>query len=467
MKNKTIKIALSAFALLILASCGTNKLAAKLDKGDYFTLQETNKKGEYGPVFIFPERHDSRLIQAQTAWGLEDLRERGNINTIALEGMYIGEELDADKLSYRTDAEKYAVLLSLLERGEIKAPEMAYLARDSYVFGIEKEEQYNVTMPDDIDAVLFTYLAVGISIDLEEEIDLEDDEAFETMILQNPWALETYEMLSGGRSILAIIKRMEELEQKVRPVSFLFSSELKTGFKQLKEFFETAHQRSLTMANSVYEALQKKNEALAMIIGLNHTKEVTEYFDKKGVRYYVMDPAGLYGGDIWSDLTDTGFDKKRAVLPVFEYEGISRFFVNEWNTRPVIDRDWFKKENHFVLLIERIIAGLKDFASGGLRVDEETMDRTNPKDIKFKMVNENGRELYLRAVANPQNRQFTSYKKALEDMIDRLAAIDAQNLPLVERAKVLGSVIEAFNLGGYTVFVSPLQDVWSVNLPAL
>jgi hypothetical protein len=468
MKNRIMKIVLGVCALLAIgcASVPANKLAGKLAGEGYFIPKETNKKGKYGPVFIFPEQHDSRFIQAQIAWGLEELRERGGINTIALEGMYIGEVLDAEKLSYRTEDEKHAVLLSLLERGEIKAPELAYLAKDSYVFGIENEKQYQFTIPDGADKAFIYYLIRSMDIDRGEASELVDEEDFDLLLSQNHWARETVEMF-GGRSLMAIIERLEELEEKVKPISLLFPAQIKADFKLFKEDYENSHQRSLTMAGSVFDMLQKKNEALAMIIGMNHTKEVTEKKKKKGVRYYVLDPAGLYGGDVWSDLTDAGFEQKRAGMPVFEHEQVTQFFVNKWNTRPVIGKEWFKKENHFVLLIERMIAGRPDFASGGLQVDQDTLDRDNTADIKFKMVNEDGRELYVRAAVNPQFKPSNSYKKAIENMIDSLSMIDEKNLPFTERIKALGDVIEAFNLDGYTVFVSPSPEVWNFNLQTL
>jgi len=473
MKNRTIKIALSLCTLLFLANCKTapktvpvDKLADNLAKNGYFIPKETNKEGVYGPVFIFPERHNSRYIQAQIAWGLEELRELGNINTVALEGMFIDEVLTGDKLSYETETEKYTVLLSLLERGEIKAPELAYLAKDALVFGIENKEEY--LFPDSGGNAFVNYLVVSIYIGRGEEIKkIENEEALNLLLSQNPWAQETYEMINGGRSIIEIIERLEELEKKVKPVSLIFSAQLNAGFKQFKEFYKNAHKRSLTMANCVYNVLQKKNVPLAMIVGLNHTKEITAYFDEKAVSYYVLDPSGLYGGENWSDLTDTGFRNKRAGLPVFENAQITQFFVNGLNTRPVIEEEWFKKENHFVLLIERILKGQSEYTSGGLRIEPGTINKSDPTDIKFKILNENGRELYVRAVVNPQNKKYGSYKKALEEMIDRLSKIDEKNMPLTERIKAYNGVIEAFNLDEYTIFISPLMDVWSANLNAL
>lgn len=475
MKNKIMKIVLSVCTLLFIAGCKTtpkpveaDKLTAKLTENGYFIPKESNNEGIYGPVFIFLERHNSRLIQAQIAWGLEELRELGNINTIALEGMYIDEVLAADKLSYRTETEKQTVLLALLERGEIKAPELAYLAKDAFVFGIEKEEEYNFPDSDGSSNAFINYLVVSIYVDRGEAIKkIENEEAFNLLLSQNLWAQETYEMINGGRSIKEIIERLEELEKKIKPVSFIFSAQLNADFKQFKEFYKNANQRSLTMASSVYNVLQKKNEPLAMIVGLNHTKEIAKFFDEKGVRYYVLDPSGLYGGDSWSDLTYTAFINKRAGMPVFENAQIMQFFMNNLNTRPVIDEEWFKKENNFVLLIERMIAGKPEYASGGLRIEQNTLDRTNPADIKFKTVNEKGQEMYVRAVANPQGKKSGSYKKALEEMIERLSKIDEKNLPLTERIKAYEGVIEAFNVDDWTIFISPLMDVWNVNLNAL
>ncbi|MCL1931893.1 MAG: hypothetical protein FWF55_08750 [Treponema sp.] len=490
MKTAKIGIVLGLCTLLLLTTCVTTpkntNLLDDLTRDGYFTLREHNEKGRYGPVFIFTERHNSRLIQAEIAWALDVLRETGGINSVALEGMYKGEVMDAEKPTYSTDTAKYIVTLALLEHGEIKAPELMYLAQNSFVFGIENEDEYNVMSPNEVDDILWEYLMLCIAIDQGKEtlnetmlklLESEDDADLDLFFAQYPWVYKTIETMQG-RSVIEIINRLTELEEKVKPATFLLDAQTKTGFRQLKEFYEAANKRSLTMAGHVFNTLRKKEEPLSMIIGYNHTKEVVEFFDKNRVSYYVLEPRGLNDYGFWSDLTNTEYERREKGLPFFANKQIESFFTNKHNSRPVVGEDWFKKENNFVLLAERMIelaeSGIVPetqdrsfFFSNGLEVSRNTLDISNPNDLKFSIGNESGEGLCVRVVLNPQGTQFESFQKALVDIIDRLYQLDEQNPPFSERIKALEGLVEVFNVGKYAVYISPSSEVWKMNTTAL
>jgi len=306
MKTKNLGMVLAVFMLLTLTGC-REKITIpveELTRDGYFTLRETNEKGRYGPVVIFPERHNSRLIQAEFGWALNILLENCGINSIALEGMYEGETMTGEKPSYNTEVEKYEALLAVLENGDIKAPEFMYFTKDSFVFGIEDEEEYGVTYPDSANMAFFQALIMSILIDqgreaLEPYWEAEDID-FDAILALNPWTLETYTILTESRSLTEVNERLIELEEKTNN---LLPIETRAGFRELKKFYDAAHRRSYTMAGNVYNRLRKNNEPLAMIIGAAHTEDIAEYFAKKKVRYYVMEPSGLNATDIWSDLT--------------------------------------------------------------------------------------------------------------------------------------------------------------------
>ena len=480
--------------LLLLATCVTTpkyeEQVNELTRYGYFTLKEHNEKG-MGPVFIFTERHDSRLIQAEIAWGLEVLREKRGINSVALEGMFIGEVMDAEKVTYETDIDKYIVALARLEHGEIKAPEMMYLAMDSFVFGMEDEKLYNIMEPAGADAALFGYLLMGIGADYGEETleavleqlsTAPDDDDLEWLFSQYPLFddtfEETYNIFTYSRSGIAITNWLAEIEEKARQFVSNLPLQIRRDFRLLKEFYGVTNQRSLTMAGHVLDIMRRKSEPLSMIIGYAHTKEVIDFFEKNNVSYYVLEPRGMYDDGFWSDLTDEEYERREEGLPFFANDQLLSFFVNEHNPRPVVDKEWSKREDNFFLLTDNMTKLAENdidpetqdrsfFYSNGLEVSRSFLDISNPNDIKFFIENESDDRLFVRVMLNPQGNQFGSFSKALEEIIEKLFNLDELNPPLSERIKTLDGLIEVFNLGRYAVFISPSSEVWSIDPRAL
>jgi hypothetical protein len=481
MKRTIISIALAVCTLLCIAGCRKEITVPveELTKEGYFTLRESNVTGKYGPVIIFPERHNSRLIQAEFAWAMDILLERCGINTIALEGMYIGETLDSKKIKYRSKEEKYDVLLALLERGEIKSPEFMYLARDSFVFGTEDKDEYAVTPPGNKAWDAFeNYLAGSIIIDHGEDLFFQSralydarEIDFEMLLSINPWTLETYEIIITGRSIISINQRLNELENKT---AHLFDVQTKTAFKDFKKFYEIAYQRSLTMAGHVYDRLQKKNQAMSMIIGAAHTVEITEYFDKNKICYYVLEPSSLDAIDIWSDLTSAEYKQKGAQKTVFVNEQIGAFFENTWNSRPRVFSPSFLNVNSLYQLIARMTPFASSgpppktpkpdsLVSNGMRTIWESVEWIGTDDIMFPIENRKGERIYARVVKNNQsfqsgNQRMGSIKKALSVIIKRLSEIEEAHMPFEQRVRAIAGEIEVFNVKDYTVFISPSSD---------
>ncbi|MDR0475584.1 MAG: hypothetical protein LBH43_18160 [Treponema sp.] len=470
MKTKLIGIALAVCTLLALSGCREKIVipVEKLTQDGYFTLRESGEKGRYGPVIIFPERHNSRLIQAEIGWALDILLDDCGINTIALEGMYIDETMAGAQTAYRTETEKYTVLLAALEHGDIKAPEFMYLAKDSHVFGIEDKDEYAVTIPQAANLALIQALLMSIIFDqgleaynrgvdsfIKDEIDLN------TLLSLNPWAAETVQILNKSGSITAIASRLTELEEKTNS---LLDAKTKTGIKQLKGFYETAYKRSHTMAGAVRQKLRKKNEPLAMIIGAAHTEDITAYFDKNRVRYYVLEPGGLNAADVWSDLTNEEYERKEEGKPVFINRQISGFFMNGRNFRPTYKEDWTEKQLNFTALVSVIINGAsspppaKDFTpdmlySNGLRVAAESIKISNPADINFYVENTRGERLYVRVLENVHGYQFGTLQNAFKDIIARLA--NEENMSYRERIEAYKDIVEVFNFMGCLVYISP------------
>jgi hypothetical protein len=481
MKTKLIGIALAVGTLLAFANCREKIVipVEKLSQDGFFALRESNEKGRYGPVVIFPERHNSRLIQAEIGWALNILLGDCGINTIALEGMYYDETMTGGKPAFITETKKYEVLLSALENGSIKAPEFMYLAKDSFVFGIEDKTEYAVTIPPAANRAFFEALLMSIVIDkgletYNQGVDLLNKKEinFDTFLALNPWTVETSEIVSKGGSLTEINTRLTALEEKTQ---ILLDTQTKMGLKQLQYFYKTAYQRSETMSGNVYQKLRKNNAPLAMIIGAAHTKDITAYFNKKKVMYYVLEPSGLNMAHVWSDLTNEEFERKNEGKPLFSNKQISLFFESERNSRPTFKEVYTQSQFKFTDLIGNMIeaAGskppIKNFSQGMLSNDwlhivAGTIDLSNPADIKFCMDNTKGERLYVRVVENIEDYRFGSLENALKDMVERLEKINEQTMTYEQRIKAYGDIIEVINLMGHKVFFSPDNNVFQIDV---
>jgi hypothetical protein len=479
MKTKKLGIA-AVFILLALAGC-KDKIkipVEELTKDGYFTLRESNEKGRYGPVVILPERHNSRLIQAEFGWALNILLESCGMNTIALEGMFEGETMIVEKKAYGSETEKYEALLAVLEKGDIKAPEFMYFAKDSLVFGIESQAEYNVDISYDANMALFQALLFSIVVDqgadIVETVEsyLESEELdYNALFALNPWTLETYKIITGSMSLTETNARIIELEEKTE---FLFTSDIRAGFSQFKKYNEITIKRSYTMAGNVYNRLRNNNEPLAMIIGAAHTEDVIEFFDRNKVKYYVLEPSGLNAESIWSDFTTEQYERKNEGMSVYTNEEIGSFFNDAHNSRPTHAKYWVNQQFNFTSIILNVIQiasgysplPLDDFTVkipeiGGLRVVKVFHEMSDVSDIKFQMRNSKGEDLYVRMVKNHLSYgdyEFVDLRKSFQDMIRRLSEIDEQNLPYEQKIEAYKGVIEAFNYIGHTIYMSADQE---------
>jgi len=465
MKSRIIYGTLVGFVLVLLVNCTKNEIIPipvdVLTKDGYFTLLESKKEGRYGPVVIFPEIHNSRLIQAEIGFALDMLLETNKLNNIALEGMYKGEIMTGDKLLYDNDEEKYAVLLAQLESGEIKAPEFMYLTKNNLVFGIENKVEYEIDEPTEARGAYYKYLECSVYLDKGDIANsftkkITDIDTFREFLSLNPWSYETYNIIeSYDRSSIEINKRISELESKVKKY---IAPPIKADFKKFKIFNQMVYKRSLTMGRNVLKSLKKNNEPTSMIIGAAHTKDITDYFNKKGVSYYVLNPSGLNKIKLWSNLTSAEYKRKKDGKSIFNEKQIADFFMSNRNLRPTLNNITVKTQRDFYLLANRMITMTTSwpplkypdnsfFISNGLHIVQNSIVQLTPGDFIYRIENNKGEYMFVRIMDNISDYHYGSVRKALQDMINRLSQIRDTNMSIKQQIKAMNSIIEVCNIG--------------------
>jgi len=284
---KTIKrLAVFVGIVTLLSVCTARAPDISVDEltqEGYVSVYSSSLKGKYGPVIIFPERHDSRLIQAEFALALYRLSEKSGLARIALEGMFEGETCNTyrfPELETLAEAQRNEMLLGFLESGDIKAPEFMYLAKNSYVFGIEKKDEYDVAVSNKAYSAYMNYLIRSILIDKGVEIEGKLDErvvavknaktweeyvaARKNLFSLNEWTLETEQLVDQDRSSDKVLERLNELSKKC---GRFFDQQSQKDFAEYVSFYKAAQRRSLSMAENVLRELNKENGIIAMVIG--------------------------------------------------------------------------------------------------------------------------------------------------------------------------------------------------------
>ncbi|MDR2342967.1 MAG: hypothetical protein LBD86_00365 [Spirochaetaceae bacterium] len=481
-KVKTIKVWLCT-GLTVLALAGCAVKAKSIDaqtlemiaESGYFTLASRNETGRYGPVVILPERHSSRLIQAEEAYLMDLLAENSGLARVALEGMFQGETFDGTTLLDTGEQERTQAILWLLESGEITAPEFMYLAKNFRVFGIEKPEEYGVEFPDSAGYALDTYLLSSVIIDKEREMPdilpraldrlktAGDAESylryFSELLDLNPWTKETYEIITSISSTEEISKRLRKLLNKVDPYRkrLGISGDMREVLLEYVKFLDTAIKRSDTMSRAVEAELRKENGIMAMVIGADHTEDVEKYFVSAKISYYVFEPYGMESGVYASDLTNEQYSRKLEQRSVLMDGEIFRILEQQRKPRHVLGKVWLNNSFSLAALMATVIRaasgpprsppyGLDSEALmvGNFRIFADSITEPDDNTIMFRITN-GIEDLYVKMAKKPGAEERSSnLRTALRQMIDSL-----------HQQKYRGvsedAAIRAFNFDNYAV----------------
>ncbi|NRN65821.1 hypothetical protein GC106_30360 [Kibdelosporangium sp. 4NS15] len=312
-------------------------------------------------VTVFDEQHASRIGQVEIAMMLNRLYHTANLRNLALEGSII--EKPRPNLAWFTskpDARLRAdVALQLLREGEVSAAEFAAMALPGFqLHPIEHENEHQVDLPD---AATRSYTSYMVAIAVMSMTDSQatqaeallkqgkNEDVIKFIIDSNPWTKERYELYMRKAPVVTTEEMQKlgtELEDKARQVG-ADVSEYRDGLQAARKFFDTATQRSSTMAAATADiATARMGECapIAMNIGAAHSSQVAGLFGHKNVSYAVVSPSSLETG--------TTIGNGSMALPVYERKvkgqsvdpagGIGAFLDGRRKPPLASQNEWFK-----------------------------------------------------------------------------------------------------------------------------
>lgn len=325
-------------------------------------------------VAVFQETHVSRVGQVEIALMLYRLYRDYGMRHIALEGYVRNASADASwfhKLP-ATPGERKRVATQLLQEGEISAAEyLALLLPELSLHPIEDPLQYAVELGEGGGGAGMTYL-LRIALKLLENPRLASKHAAEITRLQNqekpdefleylleidPWVAEKAAVFRQEGKVVQAgewLDLLTEIEKKVQDVGARPEPGERQAMRELKRFFGTADERSLTMAEAT-SALARLSSGppIAMMIGAAHTDRVCREFDQSKMPYVVLGPRSLAGEDKIGDIDMDAFFRKGRKLSV-DNETLGRLIDGRKKPPPVIAEAWLQAKASLYLLTHKI-----------------------------------------------------------------------------------------------------------------
>lgn len=315
-------------------------------------------------VIVFEETHDSTAGQTEIAIMMNRLYENYGMKQIALEGYFKESgKLDAtwfQKLppfiAKQSIREREDVIVQLLQSGEISSSEaMALTYNDMVVTGIETPEEYNYEPPDGAwNAPIFYLYQIASPGMTTNEIDtanglIQEDkilEALEFIIDTDEWTSKEYELIYDDTQIISAegwLDILDEIEEKA--VGLDISVEDKQAMDGLREFYETASQRSRTMVDNTLEISNlSPNVPVAMIIGAAHTELIVDLLTENGNSFAIIRGNALDKGLENGNLSYAAYDRKTQQLSVGLPGSLGALLDGRKKPQPVINKVWLQSE---------------------------------------------------------------------------------------------------------------------------
>ncbi|MEW6092997.1 MAG: hypothetical protein AB1531_03430 [Chloroflexota bacterium] len=330
-------------------------------------------------LFIFEERHDSRLGQVEIAIMLNRLYEDYNLRHIGLEGQpasagpldlswaHVEPFYEAGQLiTGRED-----VIVQTLEDGEISSAEaIGLIYNDAVIDGIDDADLYNF---ETTAAAYNAPQAYLVSIAWTGMTDVERSasqalydagkyaEFFDFTIATDDYTAETWAVLNDIIEIASAeewLEILDGLQQKAVEVNAPVTSEDESNLADLREYIEHVAQRSEVMAaNMLALAEAYPGAPLAMTVGALHTTRLVELFSLAGASVVVLRALSLAEDNRAGLLSVEAYNRKTAGQSVDPDGWLGSFLDGRKKPPPVSEGEPYKM-GYFLRQIAQNLANL-------------------------------------------------------------------------------------------------------------
>jgi len=322
-------------------------------------------------VIVFEETHNSPAGQTEIAAMMNRLYENYGMRQIALEG-YFKESGKLDASWFQKSPpfvakepirEREDVIVQLLQDGEISSSEMMALTyNDMVVTGVEVPGEYDFELSDEASSapILYLYLIAAPGL-TNDEINKANElfnadktlEAVEFIINADEWTSKEYALMNDETKIISAEGWLQILDEIEARASNVDVSEYKPGMDNLREFYETASQRSRTMVDNTLEISQRSpNVPVAMVIGAAHTELVVQLFAERGISFAIVRGNALDQGLANGDLSNNAYDRKNKKLSVDLAGSLGALLDGRKKPQPVVNEAWFQSKAQIFLLTD-------------------------------------------------------------------------------------------------------------------
>jgi hypothetical protein len=155
------------------------------------------------------------------------------------------------------------------------------------------------------------------------------------------------------------LKILDEIEAKAASVGADISADDSQGMSDLRKFYATASQRSITMVDNTL-AIASPNTPIAMVIGAAHTELVVELLKEKGISFAVLRSNTFDKHLENGDLSFEAYDRKSQKLSIDQPGTLGALLDGRKKPQPVIGETWFQSKIETYMIadnIARYVAG--------------------------------------------------------------------------------------------------------------
>lgn len=365
-------------------------------------------------IFLFEERHDSRLGQVEIAIMLDRLYEDYNLRHIGLEGQPASEgPLDlawaheepyfgaGDAITGRED-----VIVQTLEDGEISSAEtMGLTYNDAVIDGIDDAKLYGFEPPaaawDAPKLYLYNIALAGMSntertawralYDQEQY-----DDAFAFAASTDEQVNETWTRLSDTVNVVSAegwIEVLGQLREQAAAAGATMTAEEQANLEAMNDYFDHVSKRSDAMAaNMLALAAANPGAPVAMTVGALHTARLVELFTQAGVSFAVLRPQSLAEGSEAGLLSSEAFLRKANGLSVDPAGWLGSFLDGRKKPPPVSEGKPYKAEE----AARKLAQELAEFAS--LAAKDGTRSAAQIRDGLQALVDQNSESYSLQGI---------------------------------------------------------------------